>query len=632
MANRIRKLYLCEKPDVAYKLARCLDACKNSKRHEFHIECGDDIAVAWLKGHLLSLFMPGDYDPTYKSWKLDHLPILPKRWDVKVKPSHKKHFNNLKKLLSRTDEVVVATDYDREGEGIARSLLEHAEYRGRISRLKIQALDPKSLRKALKEPLPGKATYPLYLAALARWRADWLYGINLSRFFTLATQRTHEDTSFNVGRVQTPTIALVCNRDREIALFEPHDYYTLTAEFSVTNEQSEDPIIFRASWLPPEECADEKQRCLSKDTAQKAQARIRDNTFTVLEADIKPHKKTAPLPFDLTSLQRYANRKWRYTAKQTHDAAQSLYSRHSLIYYPRTDCRHLPVNLLADAPDTFAAITRNMPHLSGLAEKADPTMEGRAYNDIRVRDCAHHGIIPTTVVADLSRLTEIERRLYEAICRFYLAQHFPEQIFRTYKFTLECSTELFRTRFKEIVVPGWTEAITPESNPEGMDSGEHNSDDLENPIEAAKRLAMGMGGYAVNSFISIRKTSPLPHYTEDTLLSAMENIHRFVEDKEMRRILKTARGLGTPATRAEIISQAVENGYLKRDGNLLLATSKAYLLMAILPKQLTSPLITARWEMKLEEISRGQARISDFLNEIAAMVSGIVEKGKRVLH
>lgn len=621
-------VYLCEKPDVAFKLARSLDFCSGAKKHEFHLECQNGVIITWLHGNLLSLFMPGDYDPAYKAWRLEHLPIVPERWQLKVKPKHKKHFNYLKKLLARADEVVIATDFDREGEGIARSALEYAGYHRKISRLKIQALDTRSLQKAVHHPLPGNSTYPLYLAALARWRADWLYGINLSRFFTLATADTHEDSSFNVGRVQTPTIALVCNRDREIALFEPHDFYTLTAEFSVMDDQGSNPILFRATWVPPEDVADENNRCIIKTAAQKAQLRVLDHTYSIIDAKIKLHNKTAPLPFDLTSLQRYANRKWKYTAKQTHDAAQSLYARHGLIYYPRTDCRHLPTNLLEDAEDIFRSIAQNLPHLNRVIQHADPSLSGRAYNDIRIRDCAHHGIIPTTAKTDFTRLTEIEKRIYEAISRYYLAQHLAEHVFKSYEFTVDCAGELFKARFKEVIHPGWMQSISDDVT---TDSEQQSPNEVSQNTEAAHRLAAGLTGFLSSCAISDRKTSPLSHYTEDTLLSAMENIHRFVENQEMRRILKTARGLGTPATRAEIINQAVENGYLKRDGNLLLATSKAYLLMAILPKQLASPLITARWEMKLEEISRGQARISDFLKEIENFVTNIVNNGKKVL-
>lgn len=632
-----KRLYLAEKPDVGEKIARVLAKQHNAKLikkpHAFILT--PSVRVTWLKGHLLGLYMPGDYDKRWQRMTLESLPIVPKKWKFRPKNHHARHIEALNLELKWADEVVIATDFDREGESIARTFLDYFGFRGRLSRIKLLALDEKNVIKALNNPFSAKKTWPLYDAALARLKADWLFGINLSRFFTLAAQRggLGDDNSgvFSVGRVQTPTIWMVVERDREISCFTPERYYTLDAFFSVYDDDG-NAVTFKGRWIPDEWAQDDKKRCIDKMACKAAQDQVRKGEFSISEAKIELHEQSASLPFDLTSLQRFANIKWKYTAKQTLEAAQSLYAKHGAIYYPRTECRHIPTDLFPLAAGIIAQIGKNIPYLKELASGCDPNTPGRAYSDIHLQDCSHHGIIPTEQPVDISRLSQIERRIYEAICRQYLMQHYPVHLYRSYDYTLDVNGELFRARFRKVVEEGWKVLEWKSSSKESLaGQGEDAEDEGVAYSVAADLLAEGKTGHVSSVFMDERYTKPPNRYTEESLLRAMETVHTRVEDPEMRRVLKQAKGLGTPATRAEIIAQAIEKGYLKRDGNILMATSKAFSLMAMLPKSLRSPLITARWELALEEIARGQGRSVDFMREIEAFVSQLINQGKALL-
>ncbi len=631
-----RTLYLAEKPDAGEKIARVLvrqrGASASKKPHAIYID--DALRVAWLKGHLLGLLMPGDYDKRWKRMTLESLPIVPERWKFRPKTRHSKHIEALKKEIDWADEIIIATDFDREGESIARTFLDFFGFKGQLKRIKLLALDDRNIEKALSRPFSARHTQSLYEAALARMKADWLFGINLSRFFTLAAQKGGLDDdrsgAFSVGRVQTPTIWMVVERDREIACFTPARYYTLRAKFSVY-EDSGRKVEFNGRWIPHEWARDEKKRCIDKGACKSALESVRKAPFVISESKIDVHEHTAPLPFDLTSLQRFANVKWKYTAKQTLEAAQSLYARHGAIYYPRTECRHLPTELFSLAPEIIEQIGMNLPHLSQLAAQCDVSSPGRAYSDIHLQDCSHHGIIPTGQPVRLGSLTQIERRIYEAICRQFMMQHFPLYVYKSYEFILEANGEEFRARFKKDIQRGWKD-LEWSAGPSQKPGEEGEEDDNSGPsIEAAELLAAGKTGNVESAYMDERMTRPPNRFTEESLLRAMETVHRRVSDPEMRRALKQARGLGTPATRAEIISQAIEKGYLKRDGNILMATSKAFSLMAILPKPIRSPLITAKWELQLEEIARGQGRSVDFMREIEAFVTQLINQGKALL-
>lgn len=609
-------LYLCEKPSQAKDLARAL---KIERRGEGCLHDGAQRTVTWAFGHLLELCMPDAYDPALKSWRLDTLPIVPEEWRYTVKPSAEKQLRVIKGLLSRASRVFIATDYDREGEAIARSILDHCRYRGTVQRVCLRALDDTSIRRALDDIRPGKASQPLYHAALARSRADWLIGMNGSRLYTVLARNAGYRETLHVGRVITPTVALVCQRDNEIANFTPVPYYVLAVDVSVQNG------TFRAFWQPPEELADEQGRCINKAFAEQVAQQVRGDSAVISTAETKPGKESAPLPFCLTSLQQYAAKRWGYTAQQVLDGAQALYETHKATTYPRTDSRYLPESQREDIADTLQGLMLSDANFSGLVAGADATRNSRAYNDAKVT--AHHAIIPTPARTDISKMSELEYNLYDAIRRFWVANFYAPFEFSRTKIMVTAGQHIFAAQGKTPVKQGWKVIFNSdlESSPEDESEGKGDRP------EQASLPPMSQGEPAVinGAELADKLTRPPPHFTEATLLAAMENIARFVDEPRFREILKATAGLGTPATRAGTIQGAVDRGYLVRQKKTLHASDKAKELIALLPDTISSPAMTALWEQELEKIADGHLPMSLFLEKIAKWLSGWVADGKR---
>lgn len=591
-----------------------------NQRGNGYMHNGSDTAVTWAFGHLLEQWKPEQYDEALKSWTLDTLPISPQAWQYAVKPSAASQFNVVDGLIKKAGAVFIATDYDREGEAIARSLLERANYRGPIKRVCLTALDEASIRKALANTREGHETVSLYHAALSRQRADWLVGMNISRLYTVLARNVGFQETLHVGRVLTPTVALVCQRDREIRDFRPAPYWTVTATVKAQGGQ------FPAQWVPPDDMADEAGRCTSRSAAQQCAADTQGATATITQAVTEPKKEAAPLPFDLTSLQQYANRRWGYTAQQVLDAAQALYEKHKATTYPRSDCRFLPQSQQEDVPDILAALKASDPAIAALVDAANPTRKARVFDDTKVK--AHHAIIPTPGRARMAAMSEIEAHLYDAIRRFYLAQFFPEHQYLTSTITVECAGHHFAARGTTPTAPGWKAVFgaEQESNPED----EAAADDTQAPeqstlpaVQQSERVQL------TSSHLAEKATRPPSHFTEDSLLGAMENIARFVTEEQFKKILRDTTGLGTTATRAGIIQGAVDRGYFVRKKRKLLATAKAQALNAVLPPGIKSPGLTAVWEQELERISTGAAGMDAFMTKITTWICSTVGQLKQ---
>jgi DNA topoisomerase-3 len=600
------KLFLCEKPSQGRDIAKVLgltqrgDGCLTGK----------DIIVTWGFGHLMEMESPEGYDEKYKKWTLTDLPIIPEKWKVAVKPATKKQFTIIQKLLKKASSVVIATDADREGEMIAREILDACKFRGPVSRLWLSALDESSIRKALSSLKPGEATESLYQAGLGRARADWLVGMNLTRLYTLKGQNAGQKGIFSVGRVQTPTLRLIVDRDIQIASFVPRDYWTLTVALIGQN------VPFQAQWLAPEMVCDEEGRCINQSALQQASAEInRTRQARVISTETKRVRESAPLPFDLGTLQQVCSKKWGMGAQQVLDIAQSLYETHKATTYPRTDSSYLPLSMQAEVPQVFNALQQTDPALKSLLVQCDIQQKSRVWNDGKIT--AHHAIIPTTQPVDISKMSEDERRVYDLIRRHYLAQFLPLYEADNTQIRLECAGHTLAAAGNVVVTPGWKILFS-----EDKSEADDNTQSLPQLAENAQCPVTGTN-------IRELKTSPPAHYTEGTLIAAMKNAARFVTDERLKQRLKESAGLGTEATRAGIIETLLKRGYIRREKRHLIATSSATTLMALLPDIVKDPGMTALWEQALDEIASGKLPLALFLQKQFMWISKMVEQARQ---
>ena len=609
-------VYLCEKPSQGEDLAKVLGIVKKGAGY-FEVKGG--AKVTWAFGHLLELYTPSEYDPKYEQWSYETLPIIPETWKYRIKDKCGAQYKIIQDLVRAASTVYIATDYDREGESIARSLLFRYNFKGNIRRICMRALDPKSIRDALNSVKEGSETLPMFYAAIARQRADWLVGMNITRIYTLLAREVGYREVLNIGRVLSPTVALVCQRDNEIENFKPHDFWVLDATIYVQNGS------FVARWVPPEQCCDENGRCINKPYAEQVASQLNGVSGSITKAETKQGKESAPLPFDLSSLQQYANKRWGYTAQETLDVAQALYETHKATSYPRTDCRYLPESQHEDVPHVFQSLMLSDQEISGLIAGANADRKGRAFNDAKVS--AHHGIIPTSEVIDVSKLNVREKNIYDAIRRFYIAQFYSDYLFNRTDIECVASGHTFHARGNVPTQQGWRVLF------DGVDesASEDGSQDDEKPFaDKLPKVSQGEPAKVGSGKLDTKTTRPSPHYTEATLLSAMENVARFVQEEQFKKILKDTAGLGTPATRAGIIKGAVDRGFLQRKKNLLLSTDKARSLISVLPPALKSAGMTAAWEQELERIASGETSMTEFSNKITNWIGSTIEQLKKV--
>lgn len=441
------KLFLCEKPSQGNDIAKVLGA---TKRGEGCLSTPDgQLTVTWGIGHLVEQFNPEEYDPAFKKWAFETLPIIPGKWGLSPKKETKKQFNVVMKLIKQAKLVVIATDIDREGETIARELLDLAGFRGQIKRLWLSALDDASIRKALGALKDNEETLPLYYAGLARSRADWLIGMNFSRLYTLlAQQQGYQGKPLSVGRVQTPTLSLVVNRDREIKNFIPKQHFALQVMLSDGNQH------FATQYVIPEQYCDPDGLCLSAQVIQEANQQIRQLGQAKVESvETKRERQNAPLCFALSDLQSEANRLYGLGAQRVLDIAQSLYETHKATTYPRTDCGYLPESQFAEAPKIIQCLLQSDNRLQPLAGMLNLNQKSRVWNDKKIT--AHHGIIPTMIKADISKMSDEELKLYDLIRRRYLAQFLPVSETDKTQIILKCGQHILSARGNVLIAPGW---------------------------------------------------------------------------------------------------------------------------------------------------------------------------------
>ena len=601
------RLFLCEKPSQAKDIAAVLGASRRGDG----CWVGANATVTWCIGHLLETAPPDAYDERYKRWVLADLPIIPEKWKMRVKPKTASQFKAVKRLLGEAKELVIATDADREGEMIARELVEHCRYRGPIQRLWLSALDDASIRKALNALKPGAETFNLYHSALGRSRADWLIGMNMSRLFTLLGRQAGYQGVLPVGRVQTPTLRLVVDRDRSISDFVPVAFWAIDVQLN------HDHQLFTAQWRADPDTCDDQDRCLNQAHAQQAAAAMQNaSSARVVKLRTERMREVAPLPFDLGTLQEICSKKLGLGAQETLDIAQALYETYKLVTYPRSDCGYLPQSQHSEAPAILAALAHADPALAPLAGHLDPQRRSRAWNDGKVN--AHHGIIPTAAAKNLERLSGKHRAVYTLIRARYLAQFLPNHEYDRTQADFDCAGQALRAVGKQIVEPGWKRAL-----PEALTPAKGREAPAPQPLP---RLHEGLDCAIANVLLKDLWTQPPKPFTEGDLIKAMKNVAKLVQDPLLKQKLKDTTGIGTEATRAGIIQGLIDRGYMSKNGKALAATPAAFSLIDAVPRAIADPGTTAIWEQALDMVQSGEMTLDIFVAKQAAWMRKHIER------
>jgi DNA topoisomerase-3 len=610
-------LYIAEKPSLGRAIADVLP--RPHQKGDGFIRAGNGDTVSWCIGHLLEQAEPDAYDPAFKQWRLEHLPILPQQWQLTPKPKTRKQLTVLRKLVKEADQLVHAGDPDREGQLLVDEVIEYLGVkdakRAAVQRCLISDLNPEAVRRALQRLRPNREFIPLSTSALARSRADWLYGLNMTRAYTIQGRKVGYDGVLSVGRVQTPLLGLVVRRDQAIAAFVPKPFYEVRAHLLTDAREA-----FHAKWQPSEACApyqDEEGRVLSRPLAENVVKRISGQPGSVLEVDKKRRRQAAPLPYSLSSLQIDAAKRFGLSAKETLDCCQSLYEKHKLITYPRSDSRHLPLEHLARAPQVLGAIGHNSEALQDALAAADSRRKSQAWNDSKVD--AHHAIIPTEKKQAASGLQGRERQLYELIARQYVGQFLPDFEYFETRVEIDIAGGRFRTQAREVIVAGW-KPFFGRQEPAGDDA-----------TQLLPALSVGEVLQCERGELLEKMTQPPKHFTDATLLAAMTGIARFVEDRSIRQILKDTDGLGTEATRAGIIELLFRRGFLERRGKAIHATPAGIGLIDSLPRQTTLPDMTAQWEARLEAICQREGSYGDFMGALVTALAELIQTASNTL-
>ncbi len=607
------QLFLCEKPSQAQDIARVLSGGK-ARRMDGYLQAGT-INVTWCIGHLLEMAMPEDYDESLKRWRLESLPILPDDWKMAVQSKVIKQFKAIKSLLASASEVVIATDADREGEVIAREVLDFCAYRGSLQRLWLSSLDDASIRKALGALRDQSSTEALYYAGLGRARSDWLVGMNLTRAYTCLGRDAGFDGVLSVGRVQTPTLALVVQRDLLIENFTPSDYYVVIAALDHSGER------FSATWVPnADELAticDDQRRCTSQKSAMQVAQNLANSTAVVTSFDRRNKSKSAPLLFSLSALQKAASSRWGYGAEQTLKIAQALYEGYKATSYPRSDCQYLPLEQLdeaSDVRDALMTVHRSDKALTSHIERMDMSLKSRAWNNAKIT--AHHGIIPTTNDrVDVASMSEPERNIYDLIVRHYLVQFYPPYIAEYTEIKLSANGVDLLAKGIRPVSSGWKSVLTVDKKEDA-------------PEQHLPTMQSGDQAQVEDASVESKKTKPPARFTEGTLIDAMANVARYVEDAQAKAILKENEGIGTEATRAGIIETLKSRKYVQPKGKQLISTTTGRELIQMLPKELTDPVMTALMERLLSKIADGDLDLDNYMRRQTQYVTRLIESAK----
>lgn len=598
----MKSLVIAEKPSVARDIARVLHCTRKGNG----VLEGNDYAVTWALGHLVTLADPEEYDKKYTKWEMSTLPMLPDKMKLVVIRQTGKQYQAVRTQLYRKDigDVIIATDAGREGELVARWILDKAECRKPIRRLWISSVTDKAIKEGFANLKDGHQYDNLYRAAVARAQADWLVGMNGTRALTCKY-----NAQLSCGRVQTPTLAMIAKREEEIRSFKPKDYYGISLWTG--------DVLW--TWR------EEKSRSLRtfhKERVEEIIGKLGNAALEITSVTNKEKKTFAPGLYDLTTLQREANQKFGYSAKQTLNIMQRLYENHKVLTYPRTDSKYIGKDVVPTLKERLKACgTGPYKKLAGMLINKPIQVNSSFVDDKKVSD--HHAIIPTEQFVQLDHMTNEERKIYDLVVRRFLSVLYPPFIYEQVSMEGRAGEENFAASGKVVKSPGWKEVYENQDEEEETEDGELKDQRL-------PKLDKGQKLTIEKVSMTTGKTKPPARFTEATLLAAMENPVKFMEsgDRQAAKTLGETGGLGTVATRADIIEKLFNSFLMEKKGNEILITAKAKQLLELVPEDLRKPELTADWEMKLSNIAKGKMKQETFLREIRDYTCDIVDEIK----
>lgn len=591
----MKRLVLAEKPSVARDIARVL---KCSKKLSSYIE-GKEYVVTWALGHLVTLADPEVYEKKYREWKMEDLPMIPKKMELVVIKQSARQYQAVKSQLFRKDigEIIIATDAGREGELVARWILEKSGCHKPVKRLWISSVTDKAIREGFAHLRDGKEYQNLYAAAVCRAQADWLVGINATRALTCKY-----NAQLSCGRVQTPTLAMIAQREEEIRKFQAREYYGISVKAG------------GIQWTWQEEKS-KSSRTFFKEKAQEVQNAVSGKSLKIISAEKKSKKAYSPGLYDLTELQRDANKKFGYSAKQTLNIMQRLYENHKVLTYPRTDSRYIGKDVAGTLNERLKAVSIG-PYRKLAGPLSTKTLQTNAsfVDDSKVSD--HHAIIPTEQFVQLDHMTAEERKIYDLVVRRFLSVLQPPFVYEQSTLTAKCGNYTFAARGKMVISQGWKAVYENQTE----DWEEEENEDVTGQLKDQELPQLGKNEVLKAETVKITtgKTKPPAYFNEAALLSAMENPVKYMEsqDAKVRKTLGETGGLGTVATRADIIEKLFHSFMMEKKGQEIHLTSKARQLLELVPEDLKKPELTADWEMRLGSIARGKMKKDIFIENI----------------
>nr|WP_330389298.1 DNA topoisomerase III [Geosporobacter ferrireducens] len=596
-----KAIVLAEKPSVGRDIARVLNC---NKKGNGYFE-GERYIVTWALGHLVTLADPEVYDQKYAAWKIEDLPMLPQHLKLVVIKQSSKQYHTVKELMGRRDvnEIIIATDAGREGELVARWIIEKAQVKKPIKRLWISSVTDKAIREGFQKLRNGKEYENLYASAVARSEADWLVGINATRALTCKY-----NAQLSCGRVQTPTLAIIARREQEIQSFQPKTFYGITA----------DTEKLKLTWQDKQS---KDVKSFDKDKVDKILIDLQKKDAQVIEVD-KVHKKSfSPQLYDLTELQRDANRVFGYSAKETLSIMQKLYEQHKLLTYPRTDSRYLSTDIVDTLKDRIKGCSVGPYAAIGGKLLRQPVKANKSFvDDGKVSD--HHAIIPTEQTAFLGDLNDKERKIYDLVVKRFFAVLYPPFEYEQTTIKAKIGEELFIAKGKRVIAQGWKEVY-----------GNHFEEEGQKEDVSEQTLPLVNQGDKLPVIVLVQtkgQTKPPAPFNEGTLLSAMENPVKYMagEAKELIKTIGETGGLGTVATRADIIEKLFNSFLIEKRGKDIWITSKGKQLLELVPEELKSPSLTAQWEQKLGAIAKGSLKKDTFLQEMRIYAKEVVQEIK----
>lgn len=599
------RLFIAEKPSLAKAIAQALPQPIRKKGQA--LLCGDNDVVVWCVGHIMELVSPDAYDPKFKNWNLSDLPIIPDVWKLKV--SNPDLFKTIKSYVKNPELklIVNAGDPDREGQLLIDEVIRHIGTSVPIQRILVNDLNLSAVQKALDNIKDNSAFKGLSDAALARSRADWLYGLNMTRLYTLLGRNGGYTDVLSVGRVQTPLLGLVVRRDLDIKNFKSKPFFLVSATIKTANGS------FSSTWKPgenAEQYLDVEGRLINPVFASEIEKKINLKKGVIKSLEIKDKSELPPLCFALKDIQILASKKLDLSPDKTLEIIQSLYEKHKIITYPRSDCPYLPVGHLSDVGHVFLAIEKHAPGLSGEIEGSDKSLKSKVWNDEKIT--AHHGIIPTTNNSKCS-LSGVEKSIYNLIALRYILQFYPAFEYQKTSILVHVEEEIFSANGRVIKKNGW----------KGLEKQDENqSSDVLLPLVQENEQVQ----VSNSSTVTKNTTAPKP-FNDGSLLAAMSGISKYVSDPQVKKLLKDTDGLGTPATQASIIKTLFDRNFLDKKGKNIVSTEVARTLIAILPKDSTVPDMTAFWELAIGNIEAGNISLDSFIGGVSTQLISLVKHG-----